>query len=189
MKSGMQRARESLIWSLIQGNVFHIPNLGLVAEKAIRVFLLGSVKVPIICDWWYCYFRPLPRAQRRRLAGCFYFSLSQVWLDFHSKAGESTSPQPCGPEQSTGQARRVMARRLCFLLSTPNRGEITRERLPVKGQRLLYFGSNQCRVLTKVHGKLWSLISLVEISLQTFFLRAGESALNVGMSLLPLLHF
>lgn len=38
MKSGMQRARESLIRSLIQGNVFHIPNLGLVAEKAIRVF-------------------------------------------------------------------------------------------------------------------------------------------------------
>lgn len=82
-----------------------------------------------------------------------------------------------------------MAGRLCFLLSTWNRGEVTRERLPVKGQGLLYFGSNKLRVLTKVHGKPRSLISLVKISLQTFFLSTGESALNVGMPLLPLLHF
>lgn len=62
-----------------------------------------------------------------------------------------------------------MAGRLCFLFTTLNRGEIARERLPVKGQQLLYFGSNQLRVLTKVHGKLRSLIPLVEVSLQTFF--------------------
>lgn len=41
MKYGMQRARESLIRSLIQGNVFHILILRLVTKKA-KEFLQGS---------------------------------------------------------------------------------------------------------------------------------------------------
>lgn len=38
---------------------------------------------------------------------------------------------------------------------------ITRENHPDKGQPLLRFDLNQLRVLTKVHGKLQSVISFV----------------------------
>ena len=38
---------------------------------------------------------------------------------------------------------------------------ITRENHPDKGQPLLHFDLNQLRVLTKVHGKLQSVISFV----------------------------
>lgn len=79
---------------------FSHPDLETCYQKNKRVFV--GFKVPIICDWWYYYyyFRPLLRAQGGRLAGCFHFSWSQVCLDFHSKAGEDTSLQPCRPEQS-----------------------------------------------------------------------------------------
>lgn len=63
---------------------------------------------------------------------------------------------------------RVVTGRVCFLLTAlkANRGEIIRERHPVKGQQLLYFSLNHLRILTKVHGKLQSLISLVKGTLQ-----------------------
>ena len=56
-----------------------------------------------------------------------------------------------------------MTGRFCFLyiILRPNTGVITRENHPDKGQPLLRFDLNQLRVLTKVHGKLQSVISFV----------------------------
>lgn len=103
--------------SLVQGNVFHFLMFGL-TKKAVRVC---SVKVPIICDWWSCYFGLLLRTQRRRSLQVVFISL---WakFDFHSKTGEGYFPAAIWAWAVPGQARsrevRVMVGRLCFLLTT-----------------------------------------------------------------------
>lgn len=153
----------------------------------------------IICDWWCCYLGLLFRAQRRRLAGGFHFSLSHVWSRLPLQKGKEHYPssQLClgqipGPGKSSKV--RVVAGRACFPLTTlrANRGEIIGETRPVKGQKLLYFSLNQLRILTKVRGKLQTLMSLVR-SLQRhsadIFLRVTGKCLQFRPVIFALFHF
>lgn len=95
----MARSEHQRTWlkGLVQGNVFHFLILGL-TKKAVRVC---SVKVPIICDWWSCYFGLLLRAQRRRGLQVVFISLwAKFKLTSTPKQGKNTSLHPSEAEQS-----------------------------------------------------------------------------------------